>query len=161
MTARGIEKQFGSGWFPVRLAHANAFSFRFVGADGVPINPLPFYGHLSNRLTYMAAVGADAWLFQWMNDLLFMALFAPEELILREAGPRNSWWHRVGRKRKANILLNQQKAYADALSDEQEIAAREARRETARNRAQWEGAVRRDRCYSTLLPVQITPNKED
>lgn len=163
-TADQIEADFGKGWFPVWLAHANAFSFRFVGADGKPMNPTSIYGHLTNRLTYLAATKADKHPFRWMADVLFMACFTSEEKIAREAGPRNSWWHRKGRKRKANILLAQHKAYLNSLDeqkqDREESQTRKFWRDHDRAEAKLDDAVRSDRSYSRTLPVQLTKDED-
>jgi hypothetical protein len=116
--AAEIERHFGARVFPVRLRHASAISLHFADVDGNPINPLPIYGKLSNRLTYMAAISGDPDTYKWMNDFLFMSLIVPEAAIIHEARSRAGWWRTKGRKQKLGMDFTRQKALQDQLADQ-------------------------------------------
>jgi hypothetical protein len=149
-----IERKLGF-FFPVRLKHVNAFSFRFVDHEGPIEDPKAIYGFLSNRLTFLAATSDWPEPYQRMNDLLFTVLFVPEVKIRREASDFRGWWHQKGRKLKENIALNQANALADALDKQKQVESADFWRRIRRLRAEWESAVARDRSYSRTLPVQL------
>jgi hypothetical protein len=160
--AEGMEATHGKNWFPIRLAHENAFTARFIDNEGHAVDPTPFYGRLSNRLDYMAVLKDDP-VYAWMADLLFMACIVPEDRIKFEAGPRNGAWDRRLRKTKANIALAGHKALADALDeqkqDREENETRKFWRDHDRAEAQLDAAVRSDRSYSRTLPVKLTKDE--
>ena len=145
--AEQIEREFGKGYFPVRLEHALATAFKF--ANMTP-NGWGSWGHHLCLLHYLdaregpekpdrSAPGEYCTrnVYQWMSDLLFTTFSVPERMILREASAANGRYRRVLRKRTVAKAMTDA---AEAIVLNYELAD-DQHREKRHAHAIWLGAA--------------------